>query len=61
MWWWVKGGVPGDDKVVAVTHPANGFDDLRFVVFNDFNPLEILGCVSRRSDTQGKEHVLSPS
>lgn len=59
-WWWVKGGVPGDDKVVAVAHPANGLDDLRFVVFNDFDPLQILGAVRSDSDTQGEGHLLSP-
>ena len=56
-----EGGVPGDDKVVAVAHAANGLDDLGFVVFNDFDSLEILRVVRSGSDTHGKGHVLSPS
>lgn len=33
---------PGNDKVIFVTHPADGLDNLRFIVFYDFNPLELL-------------------
>lgn len=34
--------VPGDDKVVAVTHPTDSFDDFIFFVGDDFDSLEVL-------------------
>ena len=48
VWWleWYQRvkveGIPRDDKVVAVAHPANGLSDLGFVILDDFDSLEAL-------------------
>lgn len=34
--------VPGDYKVIAVTHTADSLDNFIFVVGDDFDPFEIL-------------------
>lgn len=33
---------PGDNEVIFVTHPPDGFDNLTLIVFDDFNPLQLL-------------------
>jgi hypothetical protein len=36
------GHLPCDHKVITITHPADGFDNLALIIGNDFNPLEVL-------------------
>lgn len=36
--------VPGDYKVIAITHATDCLDDLIFIVGDDFDPLEVLIC-----------------
>lgn len=47
--------LPGNDKVIFVTHPADSLDDLRLIVLYDFNSLELLS-----SNTQSRWQSASP-
>lgn len=42
----VAGDLPCDDKIVAVTHSLNGFDDLTLIVLNNLDPLQVLQLLS---------------
>lgn len=33
---------PGNNKVISVAHPADSFDDFGLIVFNHFDPFELL-------------------
>ena len=59
--WWLEWflrvrveSIPRDDKVVVVAHPADGLDDLGFVILDDFDSLEALEGMS-------VHHHLGPS
>lgn len=44
---------PGNDKVIFVTHPADGLDDLRLIVLYDFNSFELLSSSNTQLSSQG--------
>jgi hypothetical protein len=41
--------LPCDDKIVAVTHSLNSFDDLTLIVLNNLDPLQALQFLSTGS------------